>query len=430
MENPEVLTGDMLAGDVLTADVLSGDAFQRDTASTPSAKSTWRDRALARALRSALQGKVDGRLDVTLPSGLTVAIGHDAVPPARVTLNAYTAIWRLATRGSIGLAESYMRAEIDTPDLGDVLRFCVKNYAHLEQAGGGAIKPGVTDILFHRRRGNTRKGSRRNIAAHYDLGNDFYALWLDAGMTYSSGIFRTRDATLAAAQDEKYRVVLDQLNLRPGARVLEIGCGWGGFAERAIARGAHVTGLTLSSEQLAYARARLERAGGGADGDIRFQDYRDTHGTFDAVASIEMIEAVGEAHWPQYFAKISECLKPGGCAAIQAITIDERYFESYRRHTDFIQRYIFPGGMLPTVTRMREEAERAGLTFETVERFGPSYAMTLAEWRQNFRARWPEISALGFDERFRRMWEYYLIYCEAGFENGDVDVGIYKLTKL
>ena len=395
----------------------------------PPLRASWRDAILARVLKRAFGEETHGRLDVVLPSGLRVSLGSDVTAPARVTLNSLKSIWRLATRGSIGLAESYMRAEIETPDLGDVLRFCLKNYSALESAGGGVMKPHLTDIIWHRRHGNSLRGSRRNIAAHYDLGNRFYELWLDPGMTYSSAIYRQSDDTLRAAQDEKYRVVLDQLNLKSGDTLLEIGCGWGGLAERAIERGAYVTGLTLSAEQLAYARKRLELDGLTEMGDLRFQDYRDCTGTFDAIASVEMIEAVGEQHWPQYFRAVSERLKPGGVAVIQAITIDERYFESYRRQADFIQRYIFPGGMLPTVTRMREEAEHAGLQFDTVERFGKSYATTLVAWRQHFRAHWPEISAQGFDERFRRMWEYYLTYCEVGFESGDVDVGIYRLVK-
>lgn len=393
------------------------------------ARTSWRDALLARGLKKAFGASTIGRMEVILPSGLHVMLGTDPAPPARVVLHAYKALWRLVTRGSIGLAESYMRAEIDTPDLGAVLRFCIRNYATLEQAGGRVIRPRLTDITWHRRRENSVQGSQRNIAAHYDLGNAFYAKWLDDGMTYSSAIYRSRDVSLAAAQDEKYRVVLDQLNLKDSDRLLEIGCGWGGLAERAIARGAHVTGLTLSAEQLAYAKARLRGAGVENRADIRFEDYRHATGTYDAIASVEMIEAVGEAHWPAYFRTLADRLKPGGAAAIQAITIDERFFEAYRRHTDFIQRYIFPGGMLPTVTIMRDEAARAGLTFETVERFGQGYAWTLEDWRHAFRAKWPEIAALGFDERFRRMWEYYLIYCEVGFESGDIDVGIYKLTK-
>jgi cyclopropane-fatty-acyl-phospholipid synthase len=405
-----------------------GEFLRHELPQAAGGKGSWLDRTIARRLEKGLAGVAHGRLIVTLPSGLNVTIGDSVAAPARVIVRSYKALWRLAARGSIGLAESYMHSEIDTPDLGEVLRFCVRNYQNLERVGGGIIEPGKLDIVRHRRRANTRLGSKRNIAAHYDLGNDFYSLWLDGGMTYSSALYRSGVEALDAAQDEKYRVVLDQLNIAPGTKLLEIGCGWGGLAERAIARGAHVVGLTLSAQQLGYARDRLMRAGRHGDADLRFQDYRDVDGTFDAVASVEMIEAVGEAHWPAYFGKIASVLKPGGIAAIQAITIDERYFDAYRAHTDFIQRYIFPGGMLPTVTRMSEEATRAGMSFETVERFGLSYAATLAAWRQQFRARWPEIAALGYDERFRRMWEYYLTYCEVGFENGDIDVGIYRMT--
>lgn len=392
---------------------------------------SWRDAAIARALHKTFGAETRGRLEVVLPSGHRIMLGSGNEAPGRVKLNSYSCIWRLATRGSLGPAESYMRGEIDTPDLGAVLRFCLQNYHALEATGSGmfSFKPRLPDIIWHRRRDNTLNGSRRNIAAHYDLGNSFYQLWLDPGMTYSSAVYRDAATALEAAQDEKYNVVLDALGDLQGKRVLEIGCGWGGLAERAIQRGADVTGLTLSTEQLAYAKDRLAKAGFEHRADMRLQDYRRTDGTFDAIASVEMIEAVGEAHWPSYFKTLHDRLVPGGSAAIQAITIDERYFDSYRRQADFIQRYIFPGGMLPTVTRMRDEAAAVGLTFETIERFGHSYARTLAEWRDSFRAAWPQIQKQGFDERFRRMWEYYLTYCEVGFENGDVDVGIYRMRR-
>lgn len=409
--------------------VLAGNQDHSNPSRTTPSRTTWRDAVVARALTKTFAEGTIGRLDVVLPSGRRVVLGADATGSARVTVNSYKALWRLISRGSLGLAESYMREEIDTPDLGAVLEFCLKNYKALEASGTGVTKPSLADLIWHKRRDNSLTGSRRNIAAHYDLGNAFYAAWLDDGMTYSSAKFTRPNLTLEAAQDEKYRVILDQLNIKPGAKVLEIGFGWGGLAERAIARGADVTGLTLSAQQLAYTQNRLGQAGFTGRSDLRFQDYRDTRGTFDAIASIEMIEAVGEAHWPQYFGTLATCLKPGGVAVVQAITIDERYFESYRRQADFIQRYIFPGGMLPTVTRMGTEADRAGLAFETVERFGQSYALTLDAWRDRFCARWPEIKALGFDERFRRMWEYYLTYCELGFKNGDIDVGIYKMSK-
>ncbi len=407
------------------------DAIAEPQHHTTPPRVSWRDTMLSRALRKTFGAGTIGRMDVVLPSGYHVMLGSGNEPPARVVMTSYACIWRMATRGSLGPAESYMRGEIDTPDLGAVLRFCLRNYHALEATSDGLFKfkPRLPDIVWHRRRNNSMKGSRRNIAAHYDLGNAFYKLWLDPGMTYSSAVYRDAAAGLDAAQDEKYRVVLDALGDVQGKRVLEIGCGWGGFAERAIERGAHVTGLTLSTEQLAFAQARLARDDFAGQSDLRLQDYRAADGLFDAIASVEMIEAVGEENWPQYFRTLHERLVPGGVAAIQAITIDERYFDSYRRQADFIQRYIFPGGMLPTITRMREEATAAGLTFETIERFGQSYARTLVEWRQSFRHAWPQIKKQGFDERFRRMWEYYLTYCEVGFENGDVDVGIYRMRK-
>lgn len=391
---------------------------------------SWRDTSIEKALQRTFGAETKGRLDVVLPSGYRVGLGSGPDVPARVTLHSYKIIWRILTRGSLGPAEAYLRNEIDTPDLGAVLRFCLRNYQALEASSGlFAFKPRMPDIVWHRRRDNNLTGSRRNIAAHYDLGNTFYKLWLDPGMTYSSAVYRTAATHMNAAQDEKYRVVLDSLGDLKDKRLLEIGCGWGGLAERAIQRGAHVTGLTLSTEQLSWAQDRLTRAGVAQQSDLRLQDYRRTDGEFDAIASVEMIEAVGEAHWPSYFQKVRDCLKPGAYATIQAITIDERYFASYRRQADFIQRYIFPGGMLPTVTRMRDEAHAVGLSFETVERFGHSYARTLAEWRTSFRSAWPDIQKLGFDERFRRMWEYYLTYCEVGFESGDVDVGIYRMQR-
>ncbi len=402
----------------------------KNTATYPIPDLGWRERRIASALRQAFGSSAHGRLHVEFPSGASAAVGGGTGPTARLKLASFKPVWRLLTRGSLGLAESYMRSEIDTPDLGAVLRFLNMNYTALQSASGGVSKARLSDIWWHKRRENTRRGSRRNIAAHYDLGNDFYSLWLDPGMTYSSAIFRAPDVSLEAAQEEKYRVVLDALDLKAGDKLLEIGFGWGGLAERAARNGARVTGLTLSKEQLAYAGARLQATGLAARVDLRLEDYRDCCGTFDRVASVEMIEAVGEAHWPRYFETIAARLTSGGKAVIQSITIDERYFENYRRQADFIQRYIFPGGMLPTVSRMNVEAARAGLEFETIERFGSSYGTTLSTWRLRFQERWPEIQRLGFDERFRRMWIYYLTYCEVGFESGDVDVGIYRLTKI
>jgi cyclopropane-fatty-acyl-phospholipid synthase len=279
-------------------------------------------------------------------------------------------------------------------------------------------------------RSNSKEGSKKNISEHYDLGNDFYGQWLDPSMTYSSAIFTSPDQSLAEAQHIKYRRVAEMAGVTPGSSVLEIGCGWGGFAET-VAKdfGASVRGITLSREQLNYGLERLKRQNLDTLAHLVFEDYRDTTGQFDHIGSIEMIEAVGEEHWPSYFQTVHDRLKPGGTAAIQAITIDERDFEDYRTGPDFIQRFIFPGGMLLTKTAMKEQGERVGLVLEDVETFRLSYAKTLRLWRERFLECWPEITKLGYDEEFRRKWIYYLAYCEAGFMEGSIDVGIYQYRK-
>ena len=277
---------------------------------------------------------------------------------------------------------------------------------------------------------NTRRGSRRNIAAHYDLGNDFYRLWLDSSMSYSSAIYSSPGETLEDAQRTKLDRVIDLLGLSGGERILEIGCGWGGLAERIIERtGSHVTGLTLSTEQLAYARQQLARRGFAGQSDLRLQDYRDAGGTYDRVVSVEMLEAVGEAYWPVFFANLRQRLNPQGAAVLQVITIDQSRFESYRRRPEFIQRYIFPGGMLPTTEMLEQLVAKAGLRLVSTEFFGDSYARTFAEWHRRFLDAWPSISALGFDLRFKRMWEYYLAYCRLGFEIGVLNVGLYRIER-
>ena len=389
---------------------------------------SWREEIIVRALARALRGDhIKGRLWLTLPSGRTEGFGRTG-PDAAIILRSFEPLWRGLTRGALGVTECYLDGTIDTPDLGAALRFCLANASAVSAIGDGVLRPGLMDKIWHRRHANTRAGSRRNIAAHYDLGNEFYQLWLDPTMTYSSALFEAGDS-LEAAQHRKNELILEALGITAGERVLEIGFGWGGFAEAAARRGAHVTGLTLSRQQLAYATQRLAAAGLADRTDMRFLDYRDASGQFDKIASIEMIEAVGEENWPAYFQVLHDRLRPGGTAVLQAITIDERHFQAYRREPDFIQRYIFPGGMLPSASAMAQEAARAGLTFETVQRFGGSYARTLAIWRDAFEANWPRITALGFDDRFRRMWGYYLTYCEAGFENGDIDAGLYRLRR-
>jgi cyclopropane-fatty-acyl-phospholipid synthase len=270
---------------------------------------------------------------------------------------------------------------------------------------------------------NTKSGSRRNIYAHYDLGNTFYSAWLDRTMTYSSAIFAPGDNDLSSAQQRKYRELATRIGIRPEDHVLEIGCGWGGFAEFAAREiGCRVTGLTISKEQFAFAQERIERAGLSDRVTFKLQDYRDETGLYDKVASIEMFEAVGEAFWPVYFRKLDEVLKPGGTAGLQVITIKEESWTSYKNEIDFIRAYIFPGGMLPTPAIMVNLGQKFGLPLASEKIFGLDYAVTLAAWRERFRASWPQLMPLGFDERFRRMWEYYLAYCEAGFRTGNIDV--------
>jgi cyclopropane-fatty-acyl-phospholipid synthase len=333
--------------------------------------------------------------------------------------------------GDIGFAEGFMAGEWETNDLSALLTLLADNVERFTRLLEGSAIGRALNWLRHVTRANTRKGSRKNILAHYDLGNRFYETWLDRTMTYSSARFdETRVGDLEAGQLAKYRALAEQLELQANDHVLEIGCGWGGFAEYAAREyGARVTGITISDEQLAYARARIERAGLADRVEIRRQDYRDVEGQFDKVASIEMFEAVGEKYWPAYFAKIAEVLKPGGRAALQIITIDGRLFDTYRRRADFIQRYVFPGGMLASVERLKEETAKAGLAWRRLEAFGLSYAETLAEWARRFTAKWQDIRAMGFDERFKQLWLFYLGYCEAGFRTGRTDVVQLALAK-
>jgi cyclopropane-fatty-acyl-phospholipid synthase len=386
------------------------------------------DKVLLRTLDDALRQHGAGRLILTLPSGETASLGRPGpLPDLHIGFGSYRSLWRALQGGALGFAEGYMDGDIAVDDLQAVFRFYFANESALTAGVPALLSSRGRDKLLHARRRNTRSGSRRNIAAHYDLGNDFYRLWLDASMLYSSGIFASGDTTLEQAQAAKTERIMDALEIEPGHSLLEIGCGWGALAIAAARHGAQVDAITISAEQLAEARSRIAAAGLEQRAAVRFEDYRDTTGSYDRLVSIEMIEAVGEENWPLFFETIARRLRPRGVGVIQAITIREDAFELYRRNPDFIQRYIFPGGMLPTVTLMRERAMEAGLVFEEVERFGRSYACTLRAWRQRFDLAWPRIEALGFDNRFRRMWEYYLTYCEAGFKQGLIDVGLYRL---
>jgi cyclopropane-fatty-acyl-phospholipid synthase len=365
-----------------------------------------------------------GRLEVALPGGERRAFGGGAAR-ADLEVRSRDAFARIVRAGDIGFAEGYLEGEWTTSDLPRLLTLLAANREPLERPLYGSFMGRLLHRLVHLARLNTRRGSRRNIAAHYDLGNEFYALWLDATMTYSSALYQGDGArSLEQAQRAKLARALQRLELAPGARLLEIGCGWGSFAELAAAHGHHVTGLTLSAEQLAHARRRL-----GGDAAIELRDYRDERGRYEAVVSIEMIEAVGERWWPAYFAKLAEVLPAGGRALVQAIVIDDALFERYRAGSDFIQQYVFPGGMLPSPARFAFEAAAAGLQVAEAHRFGADYARTLAAWRSRFLSGWPEARALGFDERFRRLWEFYLAYCEAGFATGSTDVVQYLLVK-
>ena len=329
---------------------------------------------------------------------------------------------KILMSGDIGFAESYMSGDWESPDLTELLLLLVHNEQALSAPSRSTSLVKWLNRLRHRMNRNSIRGSRRNIAAHYDLGNDFYRLWLDPSMTYSAALFDASEADLEWAQRRKYGRLLDLLDARPGHRVLEIGCGWGGFAIEAAKRGLRVTGITLSREQLAFARRRVMEAGMRESVELRLQDYRQLTENFDHIVSIEMLEAVGEENWDAYAATLKRCLNPGGRAALQFITIDESAFEAYRRNPDFIQRYIFPGGMLPTLSGFRASVEKSGLRAVRADLFGEDYARTLSEWQRRFLEAGPEIERMGFGERFRRMWAYYLSYCEAGFRNGRIDL--------
>ena len=388
-------------------------------------------RALAETLlRRMLPGLECGQLVVDTPTGERLAFeGKQPGPQARLSIHSWRFLWRLVADWDIGFAEAYRAGEWSSPDLVNLLRFAFHNKAATEPRRWLRV-PRFWLKLHHALNRNTLRGSRRNIAAHYDLGNKFYEQWLDAGMTYSSGLFSSVDQTLEEAQDAKLDRVIDMLGLAGGETVVEIGCGWGGLAERLMDRHhCAVTGVTLSAEQLAFAQQRLRNHAQSGRFDLRLQDYRDVRGAFDRIVSIEMLEAVGEAYWPTYFEKLRSSLRPGGSAVLQVITIDDARFENYRRRPDFIQKYIFPGGMLPTTRIIEREIAKVGLQLVANEFFRESYARTLEEWRLRFHSAWTTIECLGFDERFKRTWEYYLAYCQIGFEIGVLNVGLYKVTQ-
>lgn len=366
-----------------------------------------------------------GAITIIGPSGIAHRIeGAEAGPEAVMEVrDERRLLRRVLASGDLGFADAFVAGEVETPDLARLLTaFCANLDAMARLLAGNPLAR-LGGLLAHALHRNSRAGSRRNIRAHYDLGEDFYGLWLDEGLNYSSALFTAPGQDLAAAQREKHAALARSLDLRPGQRLLEIGCGWGAFARFAAARfGVHVTAITISPAQAEYARRRVQAEGLAERVTVELRDYRDVQGRFDRIASIEMIEAVGEAYWPIYFSHLRDLLVPGGKAALQVITIGEELFEAYRRRPDFIQLHVFPGGMLPTETRLKQETERAGLAWTDVRRFGQDYAETLSAWSRRYRARFGEVRTLGFDERFDRLWRYYLAYCEAGFRTGRTDV--------
>ena len=388
--------------------------------------------AAARTVFQLLQRLRHGSLTVQLPDGSVQTLGDGQGLHATIHLHNWNVCGAALKSGDIGFAESYIAGDWTTPHLDDLLRLFLANRQALADVIHGSWAGRLLYRLRHLLHRNTRSNSRKNIHAHYDLGNAFYRLWLDGTMNYSSALFEGgHEQPMADAQHAKVRRALRMAGVRPGDRVLEIGCGWGALAEKGTVEfGAHVTGVTLSTEQLAWAQQRLATLGQTERADLRLQDYRDiADGPFDAICSIEMVEAVGREYWPTYFGRVAQLLKPGGRACIQSIVIQDRLFDRYIRSTDFIQQYIFPGGCLPCPREFRREAEAAGLRVVDEFAFGADYAETCRRWREDFLARRDEVLALGFDERFLRIWEFYLAYCEAGFATGDIDVVQYTLAK-
>ena len=392
--------------------------------------------AAARSVLKLLKNLRHGSLTLQLPDSSMQRFGSEALPHATLHLNNWKVFAAALKSGDIGFAETYIAGDWRTPNLTELLRVLVKNRAEVENVIYGSWAGRLLYRIKHLLNRNTRANSQKNIHAHYDLGNRFYTLWLDETMNYSSAIFDGNlDQPMAHAQNANVRRALTLAGVKAGDRVLEIGCGWGALAEMATAEfGASVVGVTLSTEQLAYAQARLHQlgvpTGPGLQADLRLQDYRDiSDAPFDAICSIEMIEAVGREYWPTYFATVARLLKPGGRACVQSIVIDDALFERYVGSTDFIQQYIFPGGCLPCPREFRAQAHAAGLEVVDEYAFGHDYAETLKRWRDAFVAQRAQVLQNGFDQRFIHIWEFYLAYCEAAFEEDNIDVVQFTLQK-
>ena len=386
----------------------------------------------ARRVLQLLEKMEHGTLTVQFPDRSSKVYGNGAMPHAAISLRNWNVFLASMKSGDIGFAETYIAGDWTTPALSDLLRVMIQNRRVVEDLIYGSWWGRMIYRVKHLLNRNHKANSRKNIHAHYDLGNAFYELWLDGTMNYSSALFEGDfSRSMQAAQNAKVRRALQATDVTAGSRVLEIGCGWGALAEMAtLEMGAHVTGVTLSTEQLAFANARMKWNGKAEQADLRLQDYRDIDdGPYDAVCSIEMIEAVGQEYWPTYFQTVSKMLKPGGKACIQSIVIDDALFDRYVKSTDFIQQYIFPGGCLPSPSEFRRQARLAGLEVVDELKFGPDYAETLRRWRHDFLAHEAQVLTLGFDTSFIRTWEFYLAYCEAAFDEANTDVIQFTLKK-
>ena len=372
-----------------------------------------------------------GRVDFIMPDGRRFrAEGAKPGPVAEIEVHNPDLFARLIREGDLGFSDAYLEGWWSTPDLQAFMDFV---HGDNNEVYDGF--PGMNLVRWYEQmrfwlQSNSKRQAKKNISYHYDLGNDFYGLWLDDTMTYSSALFETGQESTEKAQTAKYKSMVDQMGAQPGDHVLEIGCGWGGFAEYAAKeRGLHVTGLTISEEQYKYAVERIEKAGLADRVTFKLQDYRDETGQYDGIASIEMFEAVGQKYWPTYFKSVKDCLKPGKNATLQIITVEDARWEIYNRGVDFIQKYIFPGGMLPSPSVLRQEVEKAGLTVARSIEFGESYSQTLRRWHETFNEKWDQVARLGFDERFRRMWNFYLTSCASTFHSGNCDVTQITITR-
>lgn len=406
----------------------------------PTAQPTWLESIVIRCLIFALKN-CHGSLQLILPSKYQFQFGtkkstgtkdHKELqePSATIVLHSMRPLLRLLFKGVNGWSDAYLNNEWDSPKLLEVMTWALRNEHTFERTPQFHLLTSSFHKRHHCANANTKKGSRRNIAAHYDLGNNFFKEWLDPGMTYSAALFTNSAQTLASAQKEKYRRILELLNPRESDHIVEVGCGWGEFAVQAAkTKKIKVDGITLSKQQLLWGQEKLIQEGLDNKAQLHLMDYRDISRQYDGVVSIEMFEAVGEENWDTYFEKLKSILKPGGKAVLQIITIDDKRFDYYRKNPDFIQRYIFPGGMLPSVEILKQKFSQHGFSLQHQQMFGMDYAKTLSIWWEKFETQWPVIVKKDFDQRFYRLWRYYLAYCQGGFEQKAIDVGLFVLKK-